>query len=420
MNLSDLKNWKSILHTMKTKHSLNLNPKGYWLSDQAQTRLRWLYIVYYEMDNDVSKAANRIGVSRQWLSTIKNSFERHKKDPRSLEPKSKAPIHTNNRIRISKAIVNKIYQVREKHPGLGKMKIKRVLKRDYDIKVGSSTINRYLNNDHLLNPKISATLKKAFNDKKEKEQNLDILKNIKYRSPLKLNDYAPGAKIEKDMKLIPKIGCKHYGKEDYWYQQTFIDTFTRVRSIELTKDYESKTVAKILEPALKRINDTIATVNTDGGSENHKEVEKKLKELNIIHFESRPGTPTDNPRVERSHKTDDVEFYQQGNIYRKFEDQQQALKDWEWEYNYFRPHQALGYLTPIEFKELYNTNREAAYKIVETYKAYLKKNSERLKKSRQIKGRKKVDQLMQFIDAKLKKINAKNMLKMPKHTCQWC
>jgi len=95
--------------------------------------------------------------------------------------------------------------------------------------------------------------------------------------------------------------------------------------MELTKDYESKTIAKILEPALKRINKKTATMNTDGGPENHGEVDKKLKELGIIHFESRPGTPTDDPRVESSHKTDEFEFYGQGNMHRNFKKQQKAL-----------------------------------------------------------------------------------------------
>jgi len=37
--------------------------------------LRWLYIVYYEADNNVTKVANKIGISREWLSKIKNKLE---------------------------------------------------------------------------------------------------------------------------------------------------------------------------------------------------------------------------------------------------------------------------------------------------------------------------------------------------------
>jgi transposase InsO family protein len=178
----------------------------------------------------------------------------------------------------------------------------------------------------LINPRISGILLKANQEKKKREENKEIVNNVKFRPPLFLRDYKPGAKVEKDMKLIPRLGIPHNSKKGFWYQQTIIDSFTKIRSLELTKNYESKTIADVLEPMLKRLGFSIATFNGDGGSENQGEVNKKLKELGIIHFQSRPGTPTDNPRVERSHKTDDDEFYNQGNMYRSFEKQKEALK----------------------------------------------------------------------------------------------
>ena len=78
-----------------------LNPKHYYLSTEAKRRLHWLYILYYEQDGNVTKAANKIGISRQWLSPLKNLFEKKGRDPRKLEPESKAPHSTVNRKRIS-------------------------------------------------------------------------------------------------------------------------------------------------------------------------------------------------------------------------------------------------------------------------------------------------------------------------------
>jgi len=37
-----------------------------------------------------------------------------------------------------------------------------------------------------------------------------------------------------------------------------------------------------------------------------------LKKDTVFHFYSKAGTPTDNPRVERSHLTDELEFYRKG------------------------------------------------------------------------------------------------------------
>jgi len=42
-----------------------------------------------------------------------------------------------------------------------------------------------------------------------------------------------------------------------------------------------------------------------------------------------------------------------GNNYLPFKEQQQALKKWEYIYNYIRPHKALGYLTLMEFYQLW-------------------------------------------------------------------
>ena len=114
-------------------------------------------------------------------------------------------------------------------------------------------------------------------------------------------------------------------------------------------------------------------------------------------------TPTDNPRVERSHLTDEIEFYQQGNICKTFAEQKQKLTDWEYLYNHVRPHQALGNLTPMEFYELWKRNPEEAYEIAEKWKSYLKKQSHRLANSRKIKNRDKIARLMEQIDIKLAK-----------------
>ncbi|MBI4653064.1 hypothetical protein HY750_02320 [Candidatus Kuenenbacteria bacterium] len=49
---------------MQTKAENLLNPFRYYLSNEAKKRLKWLYILYYECDNNVTKAANKINISR--------------------------------------------------------------------------------------------------------------------------------------------------------------------------------------------------------------------------------------------------------------------------------------------------------------------------------------------------------------------
>ncbi len=50
---------------MQTKAENLLNPHRYHLSEGAKKRLRWLYVRYEEGSNNVKRAANKIGSSRQ-------------------------------------------------------------------------------------------------------------------------------------------------------------------------------------------------------------------------------------------------------------------------------------------------------------------------------------------------------------------
>jgi transposase InsO family protein len=208
------------------------------------------------------------------------------------------------------------------------------------------------------------------------------------------------------MKFIVKGGkfinpSKYKSKDNFWYQHTVFDSFTRIRTIGLARDSESKTAVAVQEECEKRFPFLIACTNTDNGSENEKYFDSYLEKNKIVHFHSRSGTPTDNPRVERSHLTDEVEFYQHGNICKTFEKQLEENAEHEYRYNYIRPHQALANLTPMAFYELWKVNPDKAYEIVEKWQNYLKKQSKRLANSRKMKNRKKIAKLMNQIDKKL-------------------
>ncbi|MDA2922611.1 integrase core domain-containing protein, partial [Patescibacteria group bacterium AH-259-L07] len=343
------------IQRMQIKAEHFLNPHRHHLSPEAKKRLRWLYLLYYECSNNVTRAANKIGISRQWLSTIKSTFENSGKDPRRLEPESRAPHHTTKRNKISQETEAAIIAIRDRY-GWGKEKIAVVLDRDFGLKAHASTVNRHLH-DHLrIDPKISQKNKQAWQDKKEREQQKEVITKIKYRPPTKIKDYMPGALGEKDMKLIPKPGSlatvtngKYRIKDLFRYQHTVNDSFTRVRALELVRVADSDEATEAYKRAEKRLPFDIACMNTDNGGENGKHFEAYLQNTDTIHFHSRTGTPTDNPRVERSHLTDEKEFYGRGNLHKSFEEQEQALREWEDTYNCVRPHQALGYLTPMEF-----------------------------------------------------------------------
>ena len=152
--LDDIRN--NHLNSMKNTAEKELNPKRYKLSEEARKRLYWLWVLYKEPNVNVTRAAKKIGISRQWLSPLKTLFEKSGKDPRVLEPKSKAPHNTSDRKRISKETEQRILQIRHDSRNVwGKIKIAKALKRDYGIIVNYNTVNRYLHKHKKIDPKIS-------------------------------------------------------------------------------------------------------------------------------------------------------------------------------------------------------------------------------------------------------------------------
>lgn len=400
--LDDIRN--NHLNSMKNTAEKELNPKRYRLSEEARKRLYWLWVLYKEPNVNVTRAAKKIGISRQWLSPLKTLFEKSGKDPRVLEPKSKAPHDTSDRKRISKDTEQKILQIRADSRNVwGKIKIARTLKRDYQIKVNPNTVNSYLHKHKKIDPKISLKNTRAWQAKIKREE-LAVELRVKYRPPRKIKDFAPGALVEKDMKYVPKYAQEGPGKtgENFYNQHTEIDSFTRVRVLNLALDGKALGSAEAHQESVKSFPFKIACENTDNGYENQKDFREQLRQENIFHFYSNLGTPTDNPRVERSHLTDELEFYQRGGLKKSFEEQKTALKEWEYFYNWKRPHQALGYLTPMEFYKLWKERPEEAMVITKEYQIYLAKQRKRLADSRRIKKENQINTLMRFIDAKLK------------------
>jgi len=414
--IKEVKN--NLIKSMQTRAEKLLNPRNYHLSLEAKKRLRWLYLLYYEKQGNVTQAANRAGISRQWLSATKSIFEYNNSDPRSLEPLSRAPHNTSKRKRIPEEVENKILEVRDQY-GWGKEKISAVLKTDYGIKTHHNTVNKYLHIHKRIDPKLSLRNIKAFEDKKQRESE-NIYFKVKFRPPGKIKDYAPGALIEKDMKYVLKLGKEGVLKEDFWYQHGAIDSFTRIRTTGLTVNPSGQEASDAYGEMEERFPFRIACMNTDNGSENEKEFSEKLQKENVFHFYSNAGTPTDNPRIERSFLSDDLEYYNRGGLCKDFQQQKESLRERDNIWNWQRPHQALGYLSPIRFYQLWEKNPEEAYRIVEKWQDYLGKQRKRQAQSRKIKRKEQIEALMNFIDAKLNKNKGLNQAKLQLINCQLC
>jgi transposase InsO family protein len=72
-----------------------------------------------------------------------------------------------------------------------------------------------------------------------------------------------------------------------------------------------------------------------------------VEDKGIRHVYIKPRTPQLNGKVERSHRSDQEEFYQM-LTYKDDVDLNRKLEEWENFYNYNRPHGAFNGKTPYE------------------------------------------------------------------------
>src|SRR5215831_15342317 len=135
------------------------------------------------------------------------------------------------------------------------------------------------------------------------------------------------------------------------YQQTFIDTYTKVAFAKLYDRKTPLTAADLLNDRVVPFFDThevpLNRVLTDRGTEycgvpDHHEYELYLAVENIDHTRTKVKSPQTNGIVERFHKTVLTEFYRiafRKKIYPSLEELQADLEMWLREYNEERPHQ---------------------------------------------------------------------------------
>ena len=144
------------------------------------------------------------------------------------------------------------------------------------------------------------------------------------------------------MKHIYALGRKYYAF-------VAIDPYTKQSTIHVASRSTSHQAKLALEQVLQVFGSTVCILN-DNGSENFGKAYSFLQEQNITQYFARPHTPKDKPHVENligklqqeclDECTDNTDNL---NELRK------EINIWLNDYHFFRPHQALNYLTPQEY-----------------------------------------------------------------------
>jgi transposase InsO family protein len=137
------------------------------------------------------------------------------------------------------------------------------------------------------------------------------------------------------------------GKAIKRYQYTAIDDATRVRALKVYDRHTQANAIAFIDHVIARFPFRIREVRTDNGHEFQAKFHWHVEDQGIRHAYIKPSSPQLNGKVERSHRTDEQEFYQlltyTGDV-----DLHRKLAEWERFYNLSRPHGAFNGKAPYE------------------------------------------------------------------------
>lgn len=282
----------------------------------ANIRLRWME--HYKLSKSVSATSRHFGIARETFYRWHRRYEQFRE--KGLAELSRRPHKIN--WQIPHDVVDLILQIREERR-YGHQRLSLYLKKRYNVFVSATTILH-----------IFRRYKVPTNRKRKRW----------VRYPQRYSKGNPGERLQVDVKFVPKMS----GEQKKYYQFTAIDDCTRFRVLRIYDQNNTQSAIDFVNHLKGVLPFAIQQIQTDNGSEFGSSLTWHLADLGIEHRKIRPGTPEENGKVERSHKTDSEEFYER-RIFRDVRVLIQRLREWEHEYNYYRPHMALGGLTPYEY-----------------------------------------------------------------------
>lgn len=271
---------------------------------------------------NVSKTCRYFGISRETYYQWKRAYEKHGE---SALINSK-PCPENPKLRTSPEIEEKILYVRKNYY-LGQLRISWYLKRYHGITVSPSAVRNVLVR-HGLN-------------RLPKNQRKRTIKS-RYK---RYEKQVPGHRIQVDVKFLDFIGKD--GRKIRRFQYTAIDDATRIRALKSYKKHTQLNAIDFMNYVVNKFPFRIHTVQTDNGHEFQAKFHWHIEDLGMRHVYIKPASPHLNGKVERSHSTDKVEFYQMME-YKNDVDLEKKIRIWENFYNYNRPHAGLKGKTPYE------------------------------------------------------------------------
>ena len=304
------------------------------LSKQARQRLKW-FDYYNSHGHNARLTCRYFGISPQTFYRWRRRYNPWHLE--SLEDRSHCPRHRRQPT-ASPELVAAVLRVREEYPRWGKDKLV-VLLHEQGYQCSTSMVGRTLSrlkgHGMLREPvpnRISAR-------KRQRQRPYAV------RKPKDYEVKAPGDLIQLDtldIRPLPGVVLKHFTARDMISRWDVIDVYSRATA---------STASHFLNSLEERMPFVVRAIQVDGGSEFEAVFEEECQRRNIKLFVLPPRSPKLNGHVERAHRTHTEEFYELTGSSFDITELRGDLLQWEQVYNAIRPHQALGYLTPLKFLE---------------------------------------------------------------------
>lgn len=303
------------------------------LSREAKARLKWLD--YYEGHGRNARLTCRhFGISPQTFYRWKRRYD--PKNLRTLEGRSSRPKQC--RVPEYKTdLVMALQRLREAYPRWGKDKLV-VLLRQEGYETSASTVGRILSRLKARGALVEPLWRGVSKAKRRR-----LLREYGRRKPKEYIIEEPGDLVQVDtLDVRPEIGR-------VFKQFTARDMVSRWDVLGVSSRATAKAAAAFLDEIVERMPFPVKAIQVDGGSEFYAEFEQACKERGIRLFVLPPRSPKLNGCVERANRTHTEEFYDVYPMIYTVAGIRAAQSKWEDIYNTVRPHQALGYLTPLQY-----------------------------------------------------------------------
>ena len=275
---------------------------------------------YAEEAGNIALACRHFGISRQCFYNWKRAFEQYGEG--GLANKSSRPHHHARQ--TPPEIEEKILHLRLTYH-FGPHRIAWYLERYHGFRMSGSGVHRVLQRNGVSRLPANCRKRSIISKRYEKQ--------------------VPGHHVQVDVKFLKFTDLG--GRRVMRYQFTAIDDATRIRALKIYDKHTQVSAIDFIDHVVERFPFRIHTIRTDNGHEFQAQFHWHVEDLGMQHVYIRPRTPHLNGKVERSHLTDQLEFYQLLDSTDDV-DLREKLAVWEEFYNVHRPHSGLKGLTPYE------------------------------------------------------------------------